>query len=490
MSLQKYFAPFRNNIVGCNQVFESPYGSKKILYADWVASGRLYRPIEEQLLRTFGPWVANTHTDTTVTGTTMTHAYHEAKHIIKEHVHASDHDVILLAGSGMTGAVAKFHRILNLRVPEKFMERVRLPEQERPVVFVTHMEHHSNHTSWLETLADVELVGRDERGLVDLQDLNRLLERYESRRTKIASVTACSNVTGIRTPYHDVARIMHQHDGLCFVDFACSAPYVPIDMHPDNDPLAKLDAIYFSPHKFLGGPGTPGVLIFDSSLYSNRVPDQPGGGTVTWTNPWGEHKYFQDIEIREDGGTPPFLQTIKAGLCIRLKEQMGSANMLKREDEFLPRVFRELRSVPGLHLLAGSIEDRLSIISFFVEGLHYNLGVRLLNDLFGIQVRGGCSCAGTYGHYLLNVTRELSKKITDEIDGGDYSDKPGWIRLSLHPTMTDEEIDYITAAIRDVAQNFRRWQADYVYDCHTNEFSHRRQPSVPTNYAGWFDLSL
>jgi selenocysteine lyase/cysteine desulfurase len=370
------------------------------------------------------------------------------------------------------------------------MNRVRLPEQERPVVFVTHMEHHSNHTSWLETLADVELVGRDERGLVDLQDLNRLLERYESRRTKIASVTACSNVTGIRTPYHDVARIMHRHDGLCFVDFACSAPYVPIDMHPDNDPLAKLDAIYFSPHKFLGGPGTPGVLIFDSSLYSNRVPDQPGGGTVTWTNPWGEHKYFQDIEIREDGGTPPFLQTIKAGLCVRLKEQMGSANMLKREDEFLPRVFRELRSVPGLHLLADSIEDRLSIISFFVEGLHYNLGVRLLNDLFGIQVRGGCSCAGTYGHYLLNVTRELSKKITDEIDGGDYSDKPGWIRLSLHPTMTDEEIDYITAAIRDVAQNFCRWQADYVYDRHTNEFRHRRQPSVPTNYAGWFDLSL
>ncbi len=486
MSLQDYFGLFRNHIIGQHQEFDSPYGRQRLIYADWVASGRLYRPIEEALVQRFGPWVANTHTETTTTGTTMTHAYHEAKAILKQHVNASAKDVIIMAGSGMTGAVARFQRLLNLRIPEKYSPYVNLPDSEKPVVFVTHMEHHSNHTSWLETIADVELVGRNAEGLVDLNDLSRLLDQYRNRKTKLASVTACSNVTGIQTPYHDIARIMHAHGGLCFVDFACSAPYVPIDMHPD-DPAAKLDAVYFSPHKFLGGPGTPGVLIFDSALYSNRVPDQPGGGTVTWTNPWGEHKYFQDIEIREDGGTPPFLQTIKAAMCIRLKDHMNSGNMLARERELLPLVFRELRRVKGLHILADEVEDRLGIVSFYVEGLHYNFGVRLLNDRYGIQVRGGCSCAGTYGHYLLNVSRELSKRITEEIDHGDFSEKPGWIRLSLHPTMTTAEVQLIVEAIRDVAENSGNWQKDYRYDEHTNEFTPLR-PIKPNAVKDWFQI--
>ncbi|HMW33346.1 MAG TPA: aminotransferase class V-fold PLP-dependent enzyme, partial [bacterium] len=232
MKLEAYFQKFRTGTIGHDLTVQTPYGTQHIVYADWVASGRLYRPIEEQLLSRFGPYVANTHTETTTTGTTMTHAYHEAKAIIKGHVNAAPNDVLIFAGSGMTGAVAKFQRILNLRIPEKFSGRISVPEAERPVIFVTHMEHHSNHTSWLETIADVELVGRDEKGLVDLNDLSRLLERYKNRPMKIASVTACSNVTGIQTPYHDIAKIMHQNGGYCFVDFACSAPYVPINMHP------------------------------------------------------------------------------------------------------------------------------------------------------------------------------------------------------------------------------------------------------------------
>lgn len=486
MNLQDYFEPFRNHIIGQDQQFDSPYGRQRLIYADWVASGRLYRPIEEALVQRFGPWVANTHTETTTTGTTMTQAYHEAKTILKQHVNASAEDVIIMAGSGMTGAVARFQRLLNLRIPEKYSRYVRLPDEEKPVVFVTHMEHHSNHTSWLETIADVELVGRNAEGLVDLNDLSRLLDQYRHRKIKLASVTACSNVTGIQTPYHDMARVMHAHGGLCFVDFACSAPYVPIDMHP-SDPTSKLDAVYFSPHKFLGGPGTPGVLIFDSALYANRVPDQPGGGTVTWTNPWGEHKYFQDIEIREDGGTPPFLQTIKAAMCIRLKDRMNSGNMIAREQELLPMVFRELRRVKGLHILADAVEDRLGIVSFYVEGLHYNFGVRLLNDRYGIQVRGGCSCAGTYGHYLLNVSKEMSKRITEEIDHGDFSEKPGWIRLSLHPTMSTAEVQLIVEAIRDVADNSGKWQKDYRYDGHTNEFTPLRQPEQNA-VKDWFQI--
>ncbi|TDI85331.1 MAG: aminotransferase class V-fold PLP-dependent enzyme [Caldithrix sp.] len=476
-SLEDYFKKFRENVIGYNQTFETPFGRKRIVYADWTASGRLYRPIENKLMNEFGPFVGNTHTETTVTGTSMTKAYHRAHKIIKKHVKAGPDDVILTTGSGMTRAVTKFQRILGLKVPEQLMGQLNIPEELRPIVFVTHMEHHSNHTSWLETIADVECILPDEDGLIDLNSLKKLLDKYKNRQTKIASVTACSNVSGIQTCYHDVAKAMHAVGGLCFVDFACSAPYVEIDMHP-ADPLAKLDAIYFSPHKFLGGPGTPGVLIFDSKLYKNRVPDHPGGGTVTWTNPWGEHQYFDDIEVREDGGTPAFLQTIKAALCVKLKEQMGVKNILHREEELVKILFAELRNIDGLHILAENIEERLGVISFYIDGLHYNLGVKLLNDRFGIQLRGGCSCAGTYGHYLLNIDPEVSHKITDKIDEGDYSAKPGWIRLSIHPLMTDDEIKDVTNGIKELAENHKTWAKDYTYDSCINEFTHLNKDSA------------
>jgi len=470
-SLESYFSKFRENVIGYEQTFETPMGLKRMIYADWTASGRLYRPIEEKLRDEFGPFVGNTHTETTVTGTAMTKAYHMAHAIIKQHVNAGPDDVILTPASGMTGAVSKFQRILGFKIPEQLAAHVNIPDELRPVVFVTHMEHHSNHTSWLETIADVECILPNDEGLIDLDNLEVLLAKYRHKKTKIASVTACSNVSGIRTCYHDVAKLMHLHGGYCFVDFACSAPYVHIDMHP-ADPLEKLDAIYFSPHKFLGGPGTPGVLIFDSKLYANKVPDAPGGGTVAWTNPWGEHQYFDDIEIREDGGTPPFLQTIKAALCIKLKEEMGVEKMLAREEEMLAILFSELKRIDGLHILAGNIEKRLGIISFYIDDLHFNLAVKLLNDYYGIQTRGGCSCAGTYGHYLLNIGPDVSHKITDKISQGDYSEKPGWVRVSVHPIMTNDEIYALCDAIKQIAANHVDMSKDYHYDSHTNEYTH------------------
>lgn len=466
-----YFAPFRDNIVGYNQFFDTPYGRLPIIYADWTASGRLYRPIEEKLLNEFGPFVGNTHTETTVTGTSMTRAYHEARRIIKAHVNAGPEDVLIMAGSGMTGAVTKFQRILGLKVPDRLASAVKLPAQERPVVFVTHMEHHSNHTSWLETLADVECIMPDEEGRINLNHLGELLHQYRDRKVKIASVTAGSNVSGVQVCYQKIARAMHQHGGFCFVDFACAAPYVTMDMHP-ADPLEKLDAIYFSPHKFLGGPGTPGILIFDSRLYKNRVPDQPGGGTVTWTNPWGVHEYIDNIEAREDGGTPPFLQTIKAALAIRLKEQMGVENILRREKEMLSMLFPKLRAIPGLHILADNIEERLGVISFYIDGLHFNLAAKILNDRFGIQMRGGCSCAGTYGHYLLHISQERSNQILSQIGLGILAEKPGWLRMSLHPTMTHQEVEYIVWALEELVQNHTTWARDYRYDTHSNEYLH------------------
>ncbi len=472
--LEMFFEPFRKNIVGIDQEFYSPYGRKRIIYTDWTASGRLYRPIEEKILKDFGPFVANTHTETNITGTAMTKAYHQARKIIKNHVNANDNDVLITAGSGMTGAINKFQRILGLKIPENLKPYARIPDEARPVVFVTHMEHHSNQTSWIETIAKVVVVPPNEDVLVSLENFAHALEKHKDHPIKIAAITACSNVTGIQTPYHEIAKLMHQNSGLCFVDFACSAPYVAIDMHPKEEG-AQLDAIFFSPHKFLGGPGTSGVLIFNNNLYKNTIPDNPGGGTVSWTNPWGNHKYFDDIETREDGGTPGFLQAIRTALSIRLKEKMGVEKMMEREHELLDIVFEQMEAIPNVKILAPQTKERLTVISFYIEELHFNLGVKLLNDRFGIQTRGGCSCAGTYGHFLLHMDQETSNNITCEIDHGNLSHKPGWIRLSLHPTSTNNEVYYVCNAIAQLAKNFKEWEKDYEYNSHTNEFSNRKE---------------
>jgi len=489
-TLEAYFEQFRKHIVGQNQTFVSPFGEQKIIYTDWTASGRLYRPIEEKLLNEFGPFVANTHTETTVSGTAMTKAYHKAKHIIKDHVNANDDDVLIVTGNGMTGVVNKFQRILGLKIPENLRDYTAVPDEMRPVVFISHMEHHSNQTSWLETIAKVEVVPPDDNGLFCLKNLEVLLGQYKDRTLKICSIVGGSNVTGIQTPYHNVARLMHQHGGVCFVDFACSAPYVDINMHPEDEE-EQLDAIFFSPHKFLGGPGTSGVLVFNKKLYHNMVPDCPGGGTVSWTNPWGEHKYIDNIEDREDGGTPGFLQTIKTALSIKLKEQMGVANILEREHELVDTIFKKLQTISNINILAGQHQDRLGVISFYIDDLHYNLGVKLLNDRFGIQTRGGCSCAGTYGHFLLHVDQQTSKELTDEISIGDLVRKPGWIRMSIHPTTTTEEMDYVCESIIALANNHKDWAKDYEYSKCNNEFIHKsliEKPSSDVNVDGWFNL--
>lgn len=488
-SLEEYFRPFRENIVGYNQTFETAYGEKKLIYSDWIASGRLYKPIEERLCELFGPFVGNTHSEASETGTLMTLSYHYAQDIIKKHCNASKDDVIISAGSGMTAMVNKFIRILGLRVPEQLKDFICLPEELKPVVFTTHMEHHSNQTTWLESIADVVVIAPALDGLVDVDDFKIQLEKFKNRKLKIGSFTAASNVTGIIPPYSQLAKLMHLNSGYCFVDFACAAPYLNIDMHP-LDPLEKLDAIFFSPHKFLGGPGTAGILIFDSKLYKNKIPDNPGGGTVDWTNPWGQHKFVSNIEAREDGGTPAFLQTIKAALCIQLKEQMGVDNLRNREDELVKIAFAELRKITGLHILADNIEHRLGAISFYVDNIHYNLIVKLLNDRFGAQVRGGCSCAGTYGHYLLHVTPEQSHNITEKINHGDLSEKPGWVRLSLHPTMTDDEIYFIADGLKKIVKNISSWEKDYKYDMHKNEFENIIDNDKHSSIVKrWFELS-
>lgn len=473
--LENYFSTFRQHIIGQSLTHEINGLQQDILYADWTASGRLYQPIEDFITNKLGPYVANTHTEANLTGSTMTQAYHDAQHIIKRHVNANENDALICAGSGMTTVINKLQRMLGLRIPEQFQSVCKQAQNLKPVVFITHMEHHSNQTTWNACSVNVEVINKNASGQPCEAHLSKLLNMYQHRPMKIGAFTACSNVTGIKTNYHQLAKIMHQHGGICFIDFACSAPYVDIDMHP-VDPEQKLDAIYFSPHKFLGGPGSAGVLIFDKTLYANKVPDQPGGGTVTWTNPWGEQGFFDDIETREDGGTPGFLQTIKVALAIKVKEQMGTDKIQQREHELTQILLSGVSEISGVEVLEKQVTQRLCIVSFYAEHVHYNLIVRLLNDKFGIQARGGCSCAGTYGHILLNVDKDMSGDITNKIDNGDLSEKPGWVRLSLHPTSTNQEANYIVDSLKQVISNAALWAKEYQFDLLSGDYT----PKQPT----------
>ena len=472
-SLQTYFEQFRKHTIGVNHQFESIYGTQNQVYADWVASGRLYQPIEDIICKKIGPLMANTHSFSSESGKASTYAYHEARRIIKRHVNAGGDDILITTGTGMTGALAKLHRIMGLR-PKGTIST----SEERPVVFISHMEHHSNQVSWMALDVDVVVLEPDENLQICLKALEKELKYYKDRKVKIGSFTACSNVTGVIAPLHKLAELMHAQNGFCFVDFAASAPYETMDMHPEN--LAqKLDAIFFSPHKFLGGPGTCGVLIYDKMLHKNSIPDNPGGGNVKWTNPWGEYGYHTDLETREDGGTPGILQVIRTALCLKLKERMNSIKMKQREHELLELFYDAVTDLKAVEVLGNRNEDRIGCVSFNIRGMHYNLVVRLLNDRFGIQTRGGWSCASSLAHYFFNIEAEKSKVLMKNIENQELTDKPGWVRVSLHPIMTDAEVIFITDAIKAIITNQREWALEYTYNPATNEFdSHKQDDSL------------
>tara|TARA_R110002072_G_scaffold200416_2_gene358155 strand:+ start:2602 stop:4086 length:1485 start_codon:yes stop_codon:yes gene_type:complete len=463
-NMEEYFAPFRNNIIGVDESFTDTYGTKKVIYADWIASGRLYRPMENALLEKLGPFISNPHSYSSYTGQQVTQAYAEARKIIRDHVNADENDCLVTTGSGMTGALMRLQEMLGLKSGKELKGR------EKPVVFITHMEHHSNQVSWMETCADVVVLPPAKDVLVDPEILENALKDYKDRKTKIGAFTACSNVTGIITPYYDLAEIMHNHGGICIVDFAASAPYVDMDMHPEN-PKHKLDAICFSPHKFLGGPGACGILLFDKALHCGR-PCVPGGGNVRWTDPWGKFGYTSDIEAQEDGGTPGFIQAIRAAMAIKIKEQMNVQLMHKRELSLLKKCFSEFESIDGLEIVGGTNTEipRIGAVAFNIEGLHYNLVVRLLNDYFGIQARGGWSCASTYCHFLFDIDKEASNSLTERIEANNLTGKPGWVRISVHPTMADWELEELIKAVKYLRSNRESLLKDYYFEPKNNEY--------------------
>ncbi|HEY6056537.1 MAG TPA: aminotransferase class V-fold PLP-dependent enzyme [Candidatus Limnocylindrales bacterium] len=481
----------RRSVIGEDEAVAGPFGIRRVIYADYTASGRSLTFIEDVIREAVLPLYANTHSDSSGTGLQTTRFRDEARRIIRDAVGGTDDDAVLFVGSGSTGAIDRLVRVLDLRLPAGLAERYDLaaaiPPAERPVVFVGPFEHHSNELPWRESIAEVVVIPEDHDGHVDLERLEAGLAATGGRRRAarggrlvIGSFSAASNVTGIISDTRAISVLLHRHGALSFWDFAAAAPYVEIEMRPHRPgPDAALDykdAVFISPHKFIGGPGTPGVLVARRELFRNRIPTVPGGGTVAYVNPL-EHRYLDSIEHREEGGTPAIVESIRAGLVFHVKQAVGVETIRDRETSFIRRAIDRWERNPSIEILGNRAAERLSIVSFVVRHagryLHHNFIVALLNDLFGIQSRGGCSCAGPYGHRLLGIDIERSHEFEREIARGCEGIKPGWVRVSFNYFISETVFEYILEAVDIAATDGWRLLPLYRFDPASGRWSHR-----------------
>ncbi|MFN8620733.1 MAG: aminotransferase class V-fold PLP-dependent enzyme [Chloroflexota bacterium] len=469
----------RAAVIGDDEAVMTPFGLRRVTYADYTASGRSLAFIEDYLRESVLPLYANTHTESSGTGLQTTRFREDARRIIRAATGATDEHAVIFTGSGSTAAVDKLVAVLNLRIPadldDRYDLRSRIPAEERPVVFIGPYEHHSNELPWRESIAELVTIHEDGDGRIDLVQLEAELARYADRPLKIGSFSAASNVTGILSDTRAVSVLLHRYGALSCWDYAAAGPYVEIEMAPDPDAGDFKDAIFLSPHKLIGGPGTPGVLVARKALLHNRVPAVVGGGTVAYVNPQ-EHVYLSDVEHREEAGTPAIIESIRAGLVFQLKGSVGEAAIREREESFIGRAIERWSRVPGLEILGNKQARRLSIVSFTIRYglryLHHNLVVALLNDLFGIQARGGCSCAGPYGHRLLGIDLERSHAFEREIGRGCDGIKPGWVRVNFNYFIGEPVFDYLIDSVELLAREGWRLTPQYRFDPLTGLWRH------------------
>jgi selenocysteine lyase/cysteine desulfurase len=470
------------NVYGRDVVVRGPLGPHPRRYFDYTASGLPFQPIEELLQKQVLPYMSNTHSMSSNASEVITAHVDEAYAKVRRALRGTEDDVIVFTGSGATAAVNKLISCLGLRVPELLQERFnwaeQIPPEARPIVLLTRMEHHSNDLPWRESIADIEYLGYDKLGRANWRDIDRLLEspEYRDRRLKIGTFTAASNVTGVLNDTKELAAAMHGHGGVAFFDFAAAAPYVPIDLHPEDNPAYRKDAVFVSMHKFTGGPQGPGLLVANRKLFSSCVPDEPGGGTVLYTSPW-QWRYLDDLEQREGSGTQAIVSIIRAGLAFDLKALIGEERLQRFKDHCVAAAVARWHGHPKIEILGPDplTVPRLGILSVILDGgqLHHNLAVRLLNDLYGIQVRGGCMCAGTYGHDLLRIDKAHSESIRTAIDEGKLVVKPGWVRISFGPGLSADDLAVLLEGVPHVAEHWRDYAKDYVVDEDAAEWRHK-----------------
>jgi len=451
----------RQQVVGNHTRIETPFGPRLICYADLTATGRHLSFVDEWIGR-LSPYYANTHTEVSSTGAMLTRLRERARQIVRESVNAADCDEVLFVGSGATAAVNKLVGLLGWRIPEPLEREYALtshiPERDRPIVFVGPYEHHSNLLPWIESIADVVEIGTDSEGRLNLGELESGLVEHADRTTRIGSFSAASNVTGVLSDVRAIARVLHRNGAWAFFDHAAAGPYVPIDMHPGAEE-ERIDAVFLSPHKFVGGPASSGVLVARRELFRSRTPERPGGGTVDYVA--GPHSdavdYVKGLAEREEGGTPAIEADLRTGACFLVQQAMGVEEIRVHEIQLAAKAIARLSEHPKISILGPTHEERLAIISLTVEGLHHDLVSALLDHLFGIQNRAGCSCAGPYGHALLGIGREKSERFRRLVRRGINGMKPGWVRITLPYYASRADVEFMLSAVEFVAESGERF---------------------------------